>query len=96
MLVGIKLKYYSALFLTLTSCVPLQCIFILNITFFRTPEITVMGKKVTADPWVHVVSWLLVFSSLVTIPIFAVVKFVSIKGTFKEVTDWPVDVTFST
>ncbi|EUB59773.1 Sodium-dependent serotonin transporter [Echinococcus granulosus] len=59
-------------------------IFILNITFFRPPEITVMGKTVRADTWVHVVSWMLVFSSLVTIPIFAVVTFCNARGSFKE------------
>uniref|UniRef100_A0A5K3F576 Transporter n=1 Tax=Mesocestoides corti TaxID=53468 RepID=A0A5K3F576_MESCO len=59
-------------------------IFVLNITFFRPPEITVMGRTVKADTWVHVLSWMLVFSSLVTIPICAVVTFVNAKGTFKE------------
>ncbi|KAL5968813.1 Sodium-dependent serotonin transporter [Taenia solium] len=59
-------------------------IFILNITFFHPPEISVMGKTVRADTWVHVVSWMLVFSSLLTIPIFAVVTFCSARGSFKE------------
>ncbi|VDM31417.1 unnamed protein product [Hydatigera taeniaeformis] len=59
-------------------------IFILNITFFHAPKITVMGETVLADTWVHVVSWMLVFSSLLTIPIFAVVTFCSARGSFKE------------
>ncbi|KAL5103592.1 Sodium-dependent serotonin transporter [Taenia crassiceps] len=59
-------------------------IFILNITFFQPPEITVMGETVRANTWVHIVSWMLVFSSLLTIPIFAVVAFCSARGSFKE------------
>ncbi|KAM7540898.1 hypothetical protein Aperf_G00000025662 [Anoplocephala perfoliata] len=59
-------------------------IFILNITFFESPEISVMGETIKADTWVHVVSWLLVFSSLVPIPICAFIMFLTSHGTFME------------
>ena len=72
-------------FLYLSFFLGLKGIFILNITFFRPPEITVMGETVRVDTWVRVVSWMLVFSSLVTIPIFAFVTFCSTRGSFKDV-----------
>ncbi|TGZ69847.1 hypothetical protein CRM22_003507 [Opisthorchis felineus] len=49
---------------------------------FRSPE--ALGIVYTPDTWVRVIAWLVVFSSVVFIPIMMIVQFLKAEGSIKE------------
>ncbi|KAF6779570.1 hypothetical protein AHF37_00745 [Paragonimus kellicotti] len=59
-------------------------IFIANLVYYEFKPISVMGTIYEPHTWVIVTAWLIVFSSLIFIPIMMVVQLARAKGTLKE------------
>ncbi|KAF8572240.1 hypothetical protein P879_01724 [Paragonimus westermani] len=69
---------------TFISPLFLLSIFIANLVYYEFKPISVMGVIYEPHTWVIVTAWLIVFSSLIFIPIMMVVQLARAKGTLKE------------
>ncbi|VUZ42391.1 unnamed protein product [Hymenolepis diminuta] len=83
-MLGFKPGWFWRICWTAISPVFMLSIFILNIVSFVPPDISVMGDTIKAETWVQIISWLLVFSSLIPIPVCATIMFIRSHGTFTE------------
>ncbi|KAA0183699.1 Transporter, partial [Fasciolopsis buskii] len=60
-------------------------IFIANLVSYEFPPVTVLGATYVPPTWVIITAWLIVFSSVVFIPIMMIVQFLTAKGSCTDV-----------
>lgn len=66
---------------------PIKGIFIANIVSYETQPVSVLGVVYEPTTWVIALSWAIVFSSPIFIPILMIYQLLKAKGTFLEVSN---------
>ncbi|XP_018650338.1 putative norepinephrine/norepinephrine transporter [Schistosoma mansoni] len=85
MMLGFKPGIFWQICWAYISPIFLLGIFIANIVSYETQPVSVLGVVYEPTTWVIVLSWAIVFSSPIFIPILMIYKLLKAKGTFVEI-----------